>query len=441
MRNTRTFRALGVALVVLMATVAAACGRSDDNNTGSSGGGSNGSTPGGGSDGTAAPPQPGPGFDGTTIKLGVITPTTGSAAIIGNPLTAGNQVYFDAINAKGGIGGKYKVQLEVLDSKYEPPTAVQQYQASKANVAMYVQILGTGVVDAISPQLETDEMLAGPASLDSFWVRNPNLMPIGATYQIQVVNGMDYAIRNLNAKDKKICALTKEDPYGEAGLAGLEYAAEQMDFTVSSKATFKQGDTEFTAQINQLQSDGCEMVLFVALPTETSPVMTAASGRGFAPQWLAQSPTWLPAFGTAESPLASYLQANFLLLSQGPQWGDTSVEGMQQLLDDIAEFKPDQKPDPYFAFGYGQAWAAAQILEEAVANGDLSPAGILKASTEIETLTFGGLFGDYTYGAVEDRNPPRSSTVFGVDPSVPGGLKALETNFTSQAAEDYELEE
>ena len=77
-------------------------------------------------------------------------------------------MYFDALNAKGGINGKYKVELEVLDSKYEAPTAKQQYAASKANVAAYVQILGTGMVDAILPDLATDGILAGPASLDAF---------------------------------------------------------------------------------------------------------------------------------------------------------------------------------------------------------------------------------------------------------------------------------
>ena len=83
----------------------------------------------------------------------------------------------------------------------------------------------------------------------------------------------------------------------------------------------------------------------------------------------------------------------------------------------------------------------AQILEQAVANGDLSPAGVLAASADITELTFEGLLGDYAYGPAADRHPPRTSTVFGVDPAVPGGLKALEADFESQAAKDYEFEE
>ena len=44
----------------------------------------------------AASRSPVPGFDGTTIRLGVVTPQTGPVQIIGNPLTNGNRVYFDS---------------------------------------------------------------------------------------------------------------------------------------------------------------------------------------------------------------------------------------------------------------------------------------------------------------------------------------------------------
>lgn len=438
MRNTRTFRAMGVGLVVLLATVAAACGRSDDSSSSGGGGGGGGNN--GTSGGTAAPPPVSTGFDGSTITVGALSPLTGRAAVIGMPLTAGNQVYFDSINAKGGIAGKYPVKIEALDTQYVQATAVQQYGASKDKVAMYVQILGTAIVEGVEVQLETDGLLAGPASLDAFWVRKPNLMPIGAPYQIQVINGMDYAIRNLGAKDKTLCALTQDDPYGETALAGLEYANEQNGMEITSQATFKPGDADFTAQVNQMQSDGCEIIVLAGLPTEAGGILGASAARNFTPQWIGVSPNFVLGFAE-NATLGAYMAEHFILMSEGPQWGDESVPGMKQMLADIAEFAPDQKPDIYFAFGYAQAWAAAQILELAVANGDVSPEGILKASSEIPELTFGGLLGDYTYGPAADRNPPRTSTAFAVDPALPAGLRALETNFASQAAQDYTFDE
>lgn len=420
-----------LALVLVVAMLAAACGGGEGDDNESSGG--SGTTAAGG----AKELKPGPGFDGTTITLGVITPQTGPAAVIGNPLTAGNQVFFDALNAKGGIGGKYKVKLDIRDSQYNPPVAVQAYSAMKNNVAAFVQILGTPTVQAILPQLKTDKIVAGPASLDAFWVREKYLMPIGAPYQIQAINAMDYYLNDAGGKGKKVCALTQDDPYGEAGLEGLEYAAKEMDFEVAVKATFKQGDADFTAQLGQLK--GCDMVWLTALPTETAKILAGAAQQQFTPQWIGQSPTWVGAFAT--SPLAPYMQAHYLLMSEGTEWGDTSVPGMKQLLDDIAKYKADQKPDIYFAFGYAQAWAMSQILEKAVSDGDLSRDGIEKAMEEVGTIKLGNLLGDYKYGPPEDREPPRASTVFKIDPAAPGGLKAVKKNFASETAKGFTFEE
>jgi len=231
MRSTSRLRTAAILATALLGVAAVGCGRNDSNN--------NANTPGSGSSPSGGTPQAGVGFDGTTITVGAITPQTGSAAVIGNPLTAGNQLYFDALNAKGGIAGKYKVNVKVYDSKYEPQTAVQQYGSSKAEVAMYVQVLGTAIMNAILAQLKTDGIYAGPATLDDFWVHEPNLMPVGAPYQIQMINGVDFAVRKLDAKGKKLCALTTDDPYGEAGFKGLEYGAEKNDLKVDVRATFK----------------------------------------------------------------------------------------------------------------------------------------------------------------------------------------------------------
>jgi ABC-type branched-subunit amino acid transport system substrate-binding protein len=423
MRKFRGRALVGAALA--LALLAGACGR---DNGGSANGGD------GGNGGGDAQVQPGPGFDGETITLGVLTPTSGLAAAIGNPLTAGNQAFVDRINAEGGVAGRYRLALEVRDTEYQPQVALTQYNDTKRNVAMYLQVLGTAVLDAILPQLQSDGMLAGPATLDAFWVRNPNLMPIGAPYQIQAINAMQYAKDNLDAENQTVCTLTKDDPYGEAGLEGAEYAAEQLGIDIAATQTFRQGDQVYTAQINALSGAGCDIVWLTALPTETIPLMTEANGVGFAPTWLANSPAWLGALATG--PLGPYLQENLLLISEGPQWGDTSVTGMAQMLEDIEKYAPTQEANIYFAFGYAQAWAAVQVLEKAVEQGDLSPAGIVAAAEDVENLTFGDLVGDYTYGPVEDRNPPRGNTVFRVDPSVEGFLASVET-LTSRVAEDY----
>ena len=83
-----------------------------------------------------------------TITLGVLTPLTGPAALIGNPLTNGQKSFFDNVNANGGIDG-WKVNLTVQDSKYDPQTQVQDYNQIAPNVLFLGQSLGSPTTQAI----------------------------------------------------------------------------------------------------------------------------------------------------------------------------------------------------------------------------------------------------------------------------------------------------
>lgn len=425
-----------LALLLSLSLVAAACG--DDEEDTDEGTEAPEETTGGEEGG--GEPDEAPGFDGETIRLGVLTPQTGVAAVIGNPVTEGNRVFFEALNAEGGIAGKYKVELEIADTQYQPQTAVQQYNATKDNVAAYVQVLGTGVVNALLPLLEEDEIVAGPGSLDSFWVPEQYLMPLGGPYQVQAVNAMDYWFNQEgnDPADTTVCTMIQDDPYGEAGQAGMEFAAEEIGFEVAETARFAATDTDFSGQINTLKSGGCELVFLVSLPSATGAIIGAAAQQQFTPQWIGQSPTWVGAL--AQSQIAPYLQEHYLLMSEGPEWGDTSVEGMAQMLEDLEQYAPDQGPDIYFAFGYAEAWSLAQVLERAVELGDLSREGIVEAMNTVGTITTGGLLGDYEFGPPEDRKPPRGSRVFAIDPAAPGGLRAVAEEFVSEAAEAFEFD-
>ena len=436
MRSRLPFRLL--AALFALSLVAAACGDDDDGEatTDTTEAGDSGEDGGEG----GGEPEPGPGFDGETIRLGVVTPQTGPAAIIGNPLTNGNQVYFDALNAEGGIAGKYQVELEIVDSQYQAQTGVQQYNSIKNDVAAFVQLLGTPIVNAILPLLEQDNIVAGPASLDSFWVPEQHLMALGGPYQIQAINAMDYYFNQEgnDPAETTVCTMVQDDPYGEAGQAGIEFAAEEIGFEIASTARFASTDSDFSAQVQQMQSENCDLVFLVSLPSATGSIMGTAAQLNFTPQWIGQSPTWIGVL--AASPVSQYLQDNYLVMAEGPEWGDTSSEGMAQMIEDLEEFAPDQGPDIYFAFGYAQAWSMAQILEKAVELGDLSRDGIIEAMNNVGTIETGGLLGDYEYGPPEERVPPRASRVFGVNPDAPGGLEAVTEEFTSEAAEAYTFE-
>lgn len=407
-----------LAVLLAFALIGAACGRDDDDD-GASGGG----------DGELTA---GPGFDGTTIKLGVLEGVSGPIGDpIGKPLSAGGDAYWARVNAAGGVAGKYKVELVKEDTAYSNEQTKQKYTKIKNDVVMFSQILGTPPTKTVLVDLKTDGIAASPASLDAAWIREPNLLPVGSTYQIQFVNAASWLVEDEGFEGKPICMMAIESEYGQAGLEGLEYAAEELDFTIAATARFKgTPDEDYTAQISQLQGAKCEAVFLTALPSNTGRIIGAAAQRGFNPRWIGQSPTWVGAL--AASPVAPVLQRSFYWTSEGTTWGDTSVPGMKELIEDVGKYASSQQPDVYFAFGYSQAKGVHALLEKAVELGDLSRQGILKAIEEVE-IDYEGLLGTYTYGKATEREPSSETVIFKVNPSVPGALEKL-TAVDSDAA-------
>jgi ABC-type branched-subunit amino acid transport system substrate-binding protein len=425
MKHKHLFRLM--AILGVLALVAAACGgKKDDNSSGN--------------DNKPKTLTAAPGFDPAagTIHVGVVTPLSGPVAVIGNPLTNGTETWFKYINEeKGGIGGKYRVVVDKEDSQYKPDLGVQAYNKIKGNVSVFAQLLGTPVTKAVLPQLRTDNIIAAPASLDADWVRDKNLLPVGGPYEIQMINAADYLITKGGFKDKTLCSMIQNDAYGQSGQRGVDFAAKELGFTVKTTAKFTAASPDFTAQIQQLKSSACAAVFLVSTPSDTAKIMAAAAQLQFVPQWVGQSPTWTGAF--VKSALAPYLQAHFMLAAEGTEWGDTSVPGMKDMLDRIQKYSPSQGPDIYFVFGYYQARAVTALLEKAVELGDLSRQGLLDAANKMGDVDFDGLTGTYKYGAVGERNPPRMTTLYKVDPLKPGGLAKVEYQYQSDAAKKYEF--
>jgi ABC-type branched-subunit amino acid transport system substrate-binding protein len=379
-----------------------------------------------------------PGFDGTTIRVGAITALSGAPAVIGTQLAAGQDVFWKYYNAEhGGIAGRYPVELVVEDSLYDSTTTVQKYNKIKNDVVMLSQVMGTAPTLALLPLLQADNVVAAPASQDALWVREQQLFPVIEPYQIDAINAMDYVMNEGGGQGKKVAAVIQNDVYGEAGLEGLEFAAEQMGFDVAAVTRYKLGDQDFTAQVNELKNSGAEIVLAVALPTEFSKILGTAAGLGYTPQWIAQSPAWVDLL--LATPLKDYLAQNVMVAAVGPEWGDPEVPEAVEFAERVKTYKPDQTPNYYFSFGYYQAQATAQLLEKAAEMGSLDRDGIVAAMNSLDMLRFDGLAGDYPYGPPEVRDPARVTTVFKVDPEGPFGLDALKYNFSSEAAEAFEF--
>src|SRR6266568_6121684 len=377
----------------------------------------------------------GPGVDVTnkTITLGILSPYSGPVADpIGKPLARGVKVFFDSVNASGGVDG-YKVKFLEEDTQYSPQLEVQHYNEIHTKVAMIADSLGTPTTFAIKDLATADHMLVSAATLSSALAREKYLILLGTPYRLQVENAFDYVVNKLGVKNPATGIIYQNDDYGQDGLTGYTEAVSAYQLHDAGKASFTVGDTDFTAQVSQVKAAGAKYVFLTSTPTDTAKIIGTAHALGYDPQWILQSPAFSPLLLAV--PALVPLLSKAWIVSQGAAWGDTSKPGMKALLDDVAKYAPDQKPDGFFEFGYTESKITYAILKKAIENNDLTRDGLLTAFDSLKNVDLGGLLPPVTYGtAPNDRVPTRDNIVYAIDPTQPTSIRALSDDFTGSAA-------
>ena len=382
----------------------------------------------------------GPGVDVTkkTITLGILSPYSGPVADpIGKPLARGVKVFFDSVNASGGVDG-YKVKFLEEDTQYSPQLEVQHYNEIHTKVAMIADSLGTPTTFAIKDLATADHMLVSAATLSSALAREKYLILLGTPYRLQVENAFDYVVTKLGVQNPSVGIIYQNDEYGQDGLTGYKEAVNFYHLHDVAQATYAVTDTDYTAQISQLKAAGAKYVFITAIPTSTAGIVATAYKLGYNPQWILQSPAFAQAL-LAVPGLGALLSHDWIV-SQGATWGDTSQPGMAQMLNDVAKYAPDQKPDGFFQFGYTESKITYAILKKALDNNDITRDGLLTAFESLKSVDLGGLLPPVTYGSSpNERVPTRDSIVFAIDPTQPTGVKPLSADFTGGAAQQSQF--
>ena len=412
-----------------MAAALALAGTACSTSTGGSGGASAGGSF-----------KAGPGVDVATktITLGVLTPLTGVAAVIGKPLTDGQNDYFQWVDAHGGIDG-WKVKLTVEDTKYDAQTEVQDYGQLVDRVAFLGQSLGSPTTQAIESEAQAAGILVGTAAQDSAFVDQQVNAVIGTPYAIDAANAMYYVSQH--KAGAKLGFIYQNDAYGTDGLKGVDAGVSAYRLDKVAQQTYNATDTVFTSQVLAMKNAGATVVMLTALPTPAATIVATAASMGYTPQWIFQLPAWSEylmsstgAPGGTPTPAAGSL-AGVWVLGYEAQWGDSSIAGMSQFLAVHQQYDPTQVPDVYYLYGYALGVMEKDVLAKAIASKDLSRPGVLNAKLHLGTVDFGGLLpnADYTpaLGPAD-----RETVISQISTSAPGYLQQIQPYFTSSAARD-----
>ncbi len=377
----------------------------------------------------------GPGVDvaNKTITLGILSPYSGPvAAPIGDPLAKGVEVFFDHVNDNGGING-YKVKFLEEDTQYNPQLELQLYNKIHNQVLMIADSLGTPTTYAIKDQATADHMLVSAATLASSLAREKYLILVGTPYRLQVENAFDYVVNKLGVKNPATGIIYQNDEYGTDGLTGYKEAITAYNLHDVGQAPYAPTDTDFTAQVSQMKAAGAKYVFLAALPTVTATIVGTAAKLGYFPQFILQSPAWANVLLTVKA--LAPLFTKLWVVGQGATWGDTSVPGMAQMLQDVQKYAPSQQPDGYFEFGYTESYITYAILKQAMANNDITRDGLYNAFISLKSVNLGGLYPPVTYGTTPNqRVPTRDSVIYQIDPTKPNDVNPLTPDFTGTAA-------
>jgi len=409
---------------LLLAAFAAGCGSKGADNTTSSGGG-------GGSSGSI---KTGPGVAAKTITLGVLTDLSGVFAPLGKPTVQGNQLFWKERNAQGGVCNR-TVRLVVKDHGYDPQKAVVQYRELSSGVAGLQQLLGSPITAALLPSLKSDQMLSLLAAWPSSLLPNDNIIITGTTYDVEMINGLDYMMQQGKIKNgDKIGHLYFEGEYGENGLKGSKFFAQKNGMTIVEQK-IKATDEDMSGQVAAFKRAGVKAIAFTTAPTQLASVAGIAAAQGLDVPLVGNNPTYDPAL--LKTAAAKALRANAYIVSSIAPYNFDKPE-VKKVASDYQESYPKEVPKASAPFGYAQGKLMYEILNQACQNKDLSRAGLVKAAHQLKNVDTGGLTAaplNYT-----NVGQPSERAVYIARPAnVPGALKAFPQTFESDTAKSYEV--
>jgi ABC-type branched-subunit amino acid transport system substrate-binding protein len=380
--------------------------------------------------------QTGRGVSGDEITLGVLTDLTGTFAALGADITNAQSLFWEARNAEGGVCDQYTVRLEIRDTGYVPQQGVQLYSAIRDNVLAMQQTIGSPINAALEEQYRNDTVV----NLPSAWARTladyeGNIVP-GALYDIESINILGHAMEEglINEGDT-IGHIYFTGEYGENGLAGAEWFAEENGMTLLP-AEIRATDTDMSAQITQFRAAGVDAIMLTTGPAVTASVATVSAAQGLRVPLLGNNPVFAP--GLMTGPAAGELAERLRIASP-----TTGFRAFQELYDEYRTRFNVQAPSLGLLVGYGMADIMAQVLEQACENGNLTPEGLLEAKNELTSVQPSvddeAFMVELNLAAGEGESPSNQSYILQPAADVPGNVqRVVEEPYEAEGVADFQ---
>jgi ABC-type branched-subunit amino acid transport system substrate-binding protein len=181
---------------------------------------------------------------GSKLVLGQSAAFTGPAAQLGIQFHLGAKLWFDRINAQGGLDGR-SIEIRMLDDGYEPDRCAENTQKLiDEDVFALFGYIGTPTSLAAFPLVKRTQIPFIAPFTGAMGLREPlvrNVFHLRASYQDETA----LIVRQLtNLGLKKIAVFHQNDSYGKAGLDGSVLALRNLGLEPVATATVERNSID-----------------------------------------------------------------------------------------------------------------------------------------------------------------------------------------------------
>ncbi len=201
------------------------------------------------------------------IVIGQVAPFSGPQAVSGNAIHAGAALYFDAVNARGGVHGR-QIRLVTRDDAQKAPETVRltkELIASEAPAALICTISTVSLEalarDGVLQQHKTS--MVGAVSGAASVVNAPYMYVTKAGYRDEI-SRLFKEISSLGMR--RVAVLYQEDAFGQDVLSGVDTAAKKFGITVASSAGYARNTVAVEKAVGEIAKSEPQVV-FVGATT------------------------------------------------------------------------------------------------------------------------------------------------------------------------------
>jgi branched-chain amino acid transport system substrate-binding protein len=300
------------------------------------------------------------------IRLGGAHDLSGVFAAVSNPAVRGANLYFDAVNAEGGVHGR-RIRYIVEDHGYQVPRAAQAANKLVVRDEVFGMLLSLG----------TPQNLAAFPIMDRHDV--PSLFPltparpmletgefsrrfsISASYYHNVLNATRWLAAQRGVR--QLCVMYIPSDFGEEIHHAVRDAAMQDDrLTLVSATSHRPDESNFAGTLARKRSAGCELLVLGLAVRATVAVASGARDMGWEGVELLASTA---AFHSAVSAAPGGATEGMWVASAGPDL--RAMRDRPEVAAFMEAFQQayGQEPDAMAQLGYSVAHAVVRALRAA----------------------------------------------------------------------------